>query len=181
MKIEEGRLRPLEEKDLEMVLAWRNSERVRSFMYTDHLISIEEHRRWFSGLNPQQQVCLVFELNGRACGFVNIYQIDRRHERCTWGFYIGVEGVPRGTGLLMGYLAMEYMFQGLPVGKICSEALITNKASVAYHHKLGFTDEGILRAHIKKAGHLEDVLMLALFRDSWASRREQVQGLIEAY
>lgn len=41
--MEEYSVRPLEEKDLRLVLDWRNSERVHSKMLTDHKITWEEH------------------------------------------------------------------------------------------------------------------------------------------
>ncbi len=40
-------LRPMVESDRVRILAWRNTERVRSKMYTDHVIEQNEHDRWF--------------------------------------------------------------------------------------------------------------------------------------
>jgi len=51
VRIEECGLRPIEEGDLATVLEWRNSERIRANMYTDHLISREEHRAGFAKVN----------------------------------------------------------------------------------------------------------------------------------
>ena len=39
-------LRPVEASDQDRILAWRNSTDVRAYMYTDHLISPDEHSRW---------------------------------------------------------------------------------------------------------------------------------------
>lgn len=40
-------LRPLEEKDLPIILEWRNSEKVHSKMLTDHKITWEEYYSWY--------------------------------------------------------------------------------------------------------------------------------------
>lgn len=181
MDINEGRLRPLEESDLAMVLKWRNSDRVRSFMFTNHLISREEHLRWFRGIDPQQRQCLIFELRQEACGLVNIYQIDRRNRCCAWGFYIGSSAAPRGAGLLMGYLAMEYIFKDLSMLKLCSEALVANTVSIAYHHNLGFTDEGVLNGSARKDGRPEDVLQMTLLQEQWLMRRDKVRDKLQDY
>ena len=46
-------LRQLEEPDLPIILEWRNDESVRKNMYTDHIISIEEHKRWYANLTQR--------------------------------------------------------------------------------------------------------------------------------
>ena len=38
-------LRPAEASDKARILGWRNSPDVRPYMYTDHLISPDEHER----------------------------------------------------------------------------------------------------------------------------------------
>ena len=57
-------LRPLEERDLQMVLQWRNSERVHSKMLTDHKIVWEEQFAWFQRIkdNPIKRN-LIFDLS----------------------------------------------------------------------------------------------------------------------
>ena len=51
------RIRQLEESDIEQVLKWRNSEHVRANMYTDHIINIDEHRRWFEKISLDESCC----------------------------------------------------------------------------------------------------------------------------
>ncbi len=36
---------------LELIRKWRNSRKVRKFMYTDHWINKKEHTKWYNSIN----------------------------------------------------------------------------------------------------------------------------------
>jgi UDP-4-amino-4,6-dideoxy-N-acetyl-beta-L-altrosamine N-acetyltransferase len=165
--IQDGGLRVLTIGDLEMVLSWRNSDRVRLNMFSTHIITAEEHRNWYLNLDYNTCRYLIFEYLQRPVGLVYFTEIDRKNNRCNWGFYLGETDVPQGTGLLMGYHSMEYVFSVLNIRKLCSQVLSSNKASVKYHHKLGFNEEGRLLKHVVHNDAYEDVICLALFNDEW--------------
>lgn len=169
----------LKADDLEMVLNWRNSERIRRNMLSDHLISWEEHQGWFAGLDQSRRIGLIFELNQRPVGLVNISGLDEINQKCTWGFYLGEEGLPAGTGLLMGYHGLEYIFAILQIRKLSSQALAFNHRSIRYHQKLGFKEEGLLVAECRKNDHYEDVVLFALFNQQWQVRKQELARMLE--
>ena len=43
LRRDDCQLRPVLESDLGLIRQWRNSERIRANMFTDHIISSEEH------------------------------------------------------------------------------------------------------------------------------------------
>jgi RimJ/RimL family protein N-acetyltransferase len=89
---EECCLRLLEEKDLAMVLDWRNSDRVRSSMFNNHIITMDEHLAWYSRLQQKKNdVCLIFEWQGKPVGVLNFVDYDLENNTCHWGFYLGSE------------------------------------------------------------------------------------------
>lgn len=163
------KLRPLTESDLATVLAWRNSERVRENMYTDHAISMEEHRGWFekqrSSSGPDKY--LIFESTGRPLGFVSFTRFNIASGVCYWAFYLGETDVPRGTGAIMEYMAIEYAFRDLNIRKLCCEVFTFNAPVIKLHHKFGFTEEARLKEHMLKNGKYEDIVSLALFQRDW--------------
>lgn len=165
---EEFNLRPIEEHDLDVVLAWRNSDRVRSYMYTDHIITQDEHRSWFERTRQAEfPPTLIFEYRGIPVGLKSFSQIDRFNNRCYWGFYLGESELPRGCGSVMGFLALEYIFEQQKFRKLCAEAFAFNEGSVKYHTRLGFVQEGRFMQHILKNGRYEDIISFAIFRDNW--------------
>lgn len=181
MEIGLGRLRPLEEQDLDRILLWRNSERIRQSMLSDHLISRDEHRDWFKNINWNRNIYLIFEFKHNPAGMVYFNNIDRNNKNCWWGFYLGKSNLPRGTGLLMAYLGLQYVFIEVGLKKICSEALSSNPISIYFHKKLGFAEEGRLIQQMKKRENYIDVVILALFKEKWETTRNNIVEFIQQY
>ncbi len=168
-------IRLIEEKDLETVLRWRNSERIRANMFTDHYISMDEHRNWFKKTRESSsEICYITEYRGHPFGVVNISDVDRRNNKCSWGFYRGTVKAPQGIGTVMGYLALEQILEVMEIRKLCGEAFVFNHASINFHYRFGFIQEGILTRHILKKEKFEDVIVMALFRDVWFSVKDKV-------
>ena len=134
-------LRSMTDDDLNMVFRWRNSEQVRPFMYTTHEISEREHLAWWARVKDDPAKCyLVFEVDGRPIGLSNIVAIDPLHGTASWGFYIGEEWAPKGSGGRLGILALDKAFDGLGLSLIserkCSAA--TTMRAAAFMREWGF-------------------------------------------
>ena len=172
---EQCHLRAMQLSDLEQVLQWRNSERIRKCMYNDEIISLEAHTAWFTRVTQEQNSYhMIFEYCNQPIGVVNITHIDRKNEKCYWGFYIGESATPPGSGLAMGFYGLNYIFSELHIRKLCSEALAFNIPSVNYHITLGFIKEGQLRKHILKEGNFEDVVCLGILKEEWQINKDKI-------
>jgi UDP-4-amino-4,6-dideoxy-N-acetyl-beta-L-altrosamine N-acetyltransferase len=161
-------LRPVQDTDRDLILQWRNSERVRANMFNDHIISHEEHLAWFQRITKEPiPLFLVFEYLRRPLGIVSITRIDRLNNRCLWGFYLGETDGPPESGMVMAYMGLAYIFEHLKIRKLCSEAFVFNQGSIRFHQKLGFTQEGIFVKHVLKNGFYQDIISFALFEEDW--------------
>lgn len=174
-KVKDFQLKPIRYEDLKTVLRWRNSKRIRSFMYTDHPISLEEHENWYNNMKQDDStiVLLLFQKD-RPLGLVNFSKISKEDSRCYWGFYIGEETAPKGSGTIMGILALDKIFNEVGVRKVCAEVIETNIGSFHYHKKLGFETEGRFVKHVWKDNGYLDVIPMALFANKWATVRRQL-------
>lgn len=162
----ESKLRPMTTADLEEVLAWRNHPDVRSFMYTTHEISRDEHRNWFERTNLDPTVHLqIFERVGKAVGFVNISK-TRSPQVAAWGFYLSPEA-PKGTGRALGEAALKFAFDELKFHKLCGQVLRFNERSIAFHKRLGFLEEGCLREQHFDGTNYHDVVCFGLLANEW--------------
>ena len=171
--VDNYRLRPFTEAELSTVLSWRNTERIRANMYTDHIITPEEHRTWFSRIDGDNLSRYdIFECGNRPVGLSCFTEIDRTHGTCTWGFYLGETDLPPGSGTVMGYLAMNLVFAEEGLRKVSGEVLDFNKASRKYFQRLGFTEEGCRRQHILRNGEYVDVVLFSLLVDEWNERQQ---------
>jgi UDP-4-amino-4,6-dideoxy-N-acetyl-beta-L-altrosamine N-acetyltransferase len=176
----QDRLRPLADADLAEVLEWRNAPSVRAMMYTRHAISPTEHLAWFARLqqDPTRRAW-VFEANGVPTGIVNFTRIDQAAAHAHWGFYVRPDA-PRGSGTRLGRLALAQAFGPLALRKLYGEVLAWNPASLAFHLKLGFTQENVLRAHHRDGEQLHDVHVFGLSRETWSREHSAATAIEDA-
>lgn len=168
-------LRPLTEADLDTILAWRNAPSVRENMYTNHVISPDEHCAWFNRVrNDNTKRYLVFERNGDARGIIGFTAIDTHQKRSSWAFYASPDA-PRGTGSAMEYAALEYAFAELGLHRLHCEVLDFNHAVIKLHQSFGFTLEGTLRAHHYDGERYCDVVLLGILNDEWQQQRPTIR------
>lgn len=137
-------IRAVTEDDLPMVLAWRNHPDVRRFMFTQHKIGLGEHRNWFAkaSLDTSRRLLIVEEVK-QAIGYVQFSQVADGGI-ANWGFYARPDA-PKGAGRKLGMMALSHAFGTLKLHKVCGQAIADNQVSIAFHQRMGFSLEGVLR------------------------------------
>ncbi len=163
-------LRALRPDDKDRLLAWRNAPEVAAYMYSDHLITPQEHDRWFAGVaGDDRRDYRIIEMDGAPVGLANFYDIDRAQSRASWAFYLADPSVRgKGVGGMVEFLMIERAFGELALRKLWCEVLASNEAVWRLHLKYGFVQEARLRAHVVKGGQSQDVLGLGLMVEEWA-------------
>ena len=160
-------LRELKETDLEMVLQWRNREDVRKNMYTQHIITWQEHTAWFQkAKDDDTKKYLLFQKDDTPLGFVSFTEIHKKHKTAFWAFY-SADPTRRGIGSQMEVFAIDYAFEVLQLEKLNCEVLSFNYPIVSFHRKHGFRIEGIFKNHFLQEGVYTDIYRLALFKKDW--------------
>ncbi|MBD8025401.1 UDP-4-amino-4,6-dideoxy-N-acetyl-beta-L-altrosamine N-acetyltransferase [Ureibacillus sp. Re31] len=178
--MKKGNLRDIQWEDLEKVLFWRNQDFIRNVMFNDTLISYEQHITWYNQLqkNPNK-ICKIFSVDNRDYGVLNITNMDVESNTCEWGFYIGEKNSNKGTGLLLGYTSLNYIFSTLKIRKVWAEVLESNIISRNFHEKLGFQLDGVLRKHLLKSDQYEDVYLYSIFYSEWLLNKEKIKNELE--
>jgi UDP-4-amino-4,6-dideoxy-N-acetyl-beta-L-altrosamine N-acetyltransferase len=158
--------------DLDTVLAWRNHEEVRRFMYTQHEISKDEHSRWFdrASSDPKRHL-LIYQEGDKALGFVNIFEIAAGGI-ANWGFYVAPDA-PRGTGSALGHAFLQHAFQTLNLHKLCGQVIAFNERSIQFHVKLGFLKEGVLQHQYFDGQKYHDVWCFGLLEHVWQAKHSK--------
>lgn len=175
LRSSEFSLRRITAADGELVLQWRNSDRVRQAMYTDRAIGAAEHAVWLEqAVSGNACDYNIFEYRGRPIGLAGVSAIDPADLRCTWGYYLGVENAPAGSGRAMAWSMLERVFSVLGMRKVCGESFAFNVRSAKLHEAMGFQREGTLVAHRLKNGAYQDVIVYSLFNDGWHEHRAQI-------
>lgn len=172
-------LRPLEEKDKNLIRNWRNSDHVRNHMYQDHFISLTEHDLWFKKiLHNYHDYYRLFMMNDFPLGLICANQVDLSNSKCYWGFYLGELNTPAGMGSILEFFALSFLFEELNMRKICGEVLASNTKVLHLHKKFGFLQEGYLRNHVKKNDIYVDVITIAMFSEAWFLNKPYFESTI---
>jgi len=159
---------------LPMVLSWRNHPKIRSFMLTQHEISLVEHRHWFNKVNQEKNHHLfIVEEASQSIGFVQFAQ-SSDDGIADWGFY-ACPTAPRGTGIKLGVKAIEHAFANLKFKKIVGRAFENNHPSISMHLRLGFKLEEELIKNISSSSVSMALLCFGLNSNEW-----QIQKIKES-
>lgn len=159
-------IRSVTQQDLPIILSWRNHPDIRRFMFTRHEISATEHSEWFSSvINDKSRSLLLIEDSKQPFGYVQFSNIVE-NGTADWGFFVK-PGAPKGSGLILGKLALRFAFKLLKIHKVCGQAIAINTPSINFHLKLGFFQEGILREQTMIDDSYQSVYCFGLIHHEW--------------
>lgn len=170
--------------DLELQLAvrgWRNHIDIRKNMYTDNIISAEQHQAWLNSLttNPSTKVYIAYK-NSDAIGIVSISNINAIHKNADWAFYLNPEFLStKGLGTLMEYHFLNHVFNDFDIEKLNCEVLEINPSVIKLHKKFGFTEEGVRRKNVIKNNERIDVHLLGIVKEEWDKMKNKFTKIIE--
>lgn len=131
-------LRLMDETDLEMVIEWRNHPKVRSVMGNSEIITMEQHKQWYSSMSSNSHhLAMIFEYDKVPSGFVQLSQVDIDHGTYEWGFYLapGISGI----GKKMLKTVLEFAQSQQQIKSIAAKVYSDNEKSTYLHQYLGFT------------------------------------------
>lgn len=166
-------LRPLDNADSDRLLAWRNQPEVARWMYSDHVISPQEHAQWFARalVDPRRRYWVI-EADDRPVGLANLYDLAPEHARASWAYYLADPSTRgQGIGAFVEYWVIEQVFGTLKLNKLWCEVLAENEAVWRLHEGFGFQREALFRRHVQKEGRPADVVGLGLLAADWAQQR----------
>ena len=159
-------IRAITEQDLEQILQWRNDARTRKFMFNQEPIEVHAHKAWSRKVKAcDQKFVGIVEAAGLTLGFVQ-FETNKTSTVADWGFYKNPD-VPRGAGMLIGICALNHAFHTMGLQKVCARVLDFNLPSIAMHKRLGFVQEGLLRAQHRLGDLSYDVICYGLLSHEW--------------
>jgi UDP-4-amino-4,6-dideoxy-N-acetyl-beta-L-altrosamine N-acetyltransferase len=173
-------LKPLEENDLDMVRAWRNSPEVKAYMYSENEISKEEQAAWFAKIkNDATSKYWIINYQDRPLGVASLTGINPLFQSCYWAFYIGDSSVRGGgIGAKVEYNVLRFVFEEMKLNKLRCEVFSFNEKVIKMHEKFGFRREGYYREHCKKDKEFKDVVALAILSSEWTGLKEGLRKKI---
>lgn len=165
----EGRqiyLRPITMEDTELIVKWRNEDRVRRNFIYQALFTKEGHERWMrtkvaSGEVVQFIICE--KESDRPVGSVYFRDIDALNKKAEYGIFIGeADCAGKGIGTESARLAVKYAGEELRLHKLMLRVFADNAAAVKSYRNAGFVQEAHLKDEFLQNGRYRDILLMAV-------------------
>ena len=171
-------IRRIREEDLKMLLSWRNSERIRSVMLTDHEITWEEHYNWFKrNEHNEPSRNLIFEYKGTPIGYIGYTEYDDIGKTCSPGVYLGqLSKIPADAGIQLIKKSIEYAFKELHMLCLVTDVFANNKPSLVISQLMGYKIKPNSDYFVLKNGKKELVKKLIFTYDMWIEKKKRISG-----
>ncbi len=150
-----------------------NDEEISKFLGLDSEAELEAERsNWKQGLKTHRNTFKSFQMveksTGRIIGKLGFHNWYAMHSRSEFGYALKSE-----TDMGKGYMKeavrpiIEHGFEHMGLYRIEAYVGLYNTASIRLIEGLGFTKEGVLRAHFFKNGAVEDSRVYGLLKNEF--------------
>jgi len=159
--------RKLSVDDLSLVLEWRTSEHVTKFMYSDIEKNIDNQKKWFEKIsNDDSQYYWIILCKEVPIGLISLNNINRQHQKASFGYYIGDLNYSIIAGRIHPYL-YNFVFFQLGLNKLYAEVMEGNDGMMKMHTYYGFSHLATFKEHIYKYKQFHDVAYFELLSATW--------------
>lgn len=158
----------LSSEEREMVLNWRNHEDIRKWMYSDNLISLNEHINFIDQLaeDTSNFYWVVKNKDGIFFGTIYLNKIDFKNRHAYIGIYSNPYNEIKNKGHLLIQCIKKLAFEIAGLHTLKLEVIDNNKKAINFYKKSGFSEEGRLKEFVFKDGQLHDVIIMGITNDS---------------
>ena len=159
-------LRPMEEKDTDLIVKWRNHERVRRNFIYQKSFTKEGHENWIHTMietGSAVQFIICEKETNRPVGSVYFRDINTEHHKAEYGIFIGEDdAVGKGIGTETARLAILYGFRAMNLHKIILRAFAENEGALRSYEKAGFVREALLKEEVCIEGCYRDIVLMGI-------------------
>lgn len=169
-------LRPITDEDTSLIVAWRNSDAVRSrFIYREPF-TVEGHRSWLKNMVETGKAIqtIVCDLEtDKPLGSVFLRDVDRKHNKAEYGIFLGeAQARGRGVGTAAAKLLLRYAFCEEKLHRVFLRVLADNAQAIRSYEKAGFVREAYLRESVYLDGTYNDVILMSVLDWEWRKEHE---------
>ncbi len=132
-------LQTMEQKDLEKVRIWRNSNHVRLNMKYQEIISVEMQEKWFADLDKKTNYYFIINKDEKQVGVVNLKNINYGLLQAEAGIFIGEEEhLNTLTPISATISMMEFAFDVLKLKILKAQIASSNVKAILFNESIGY-------------------------------------------
>jgi UDP-4-amino-4,6-dideoxy-N-acetyl-beta-L-altrosamine N-acetyltransferase len=153
----------LSSDDIEYVRSFRNHDEIRKWMYSDDIISLQDHINFINSLkeNNRNYYWLV-KMEEKYIGVVSLNRIDFKHRNAYLGIYANPFLASGGKGELLIKCIKKLAFDFANLHTLKIEVMDTNEKAMNFYKKVGFSEEGRLKEFVYKDGKWHDMIIMGI-------------------
>jgi len=167
--------------DKAKLLEWRNSLEVSKWMFSNHVISEEEHSAWFEQmLLSETTVYWKILMDSRAVGAVNLSKINLTDSSCRWAIYLG-EASARGLGAAQAacLLSLNFAFETLDLRLVRCEAIAENVRAISLYEQVGFVSQPTDTEFVQRGESNLAIVKLEISDSAWKSGKDALHQILD--
>jgi RimJ/RimL family protein N-acetyltransferase len=142
----------IDERNLYLLLEWRNNFNIRKWCRQTDLITIDEQAKWYQKINEDASIKMysIYYDNNTigVCGFTSVNHI---HNTAEFSIYVAPEHQRKGFAESALKTLLSHGFEDLNLNRIYGETFEGNPG-IKLYKKLGFTKEGTHQQTYYKCG-----------------------------
>ena len=124
-------------KQKDMVLSWRNHDKIRKWMYQTSKITKEMHYSFIDGLKEKtDRIYFLVMDDSNNIGVVDLTNIDNVTKTAELGIYTNPELRAQGDILLK--VIIDYAFEKLKLKKLNANVYLDNLPAIALYQRFSF-------------------------------------------
>ena len=120
-------------------------------------------------------LAITLRETGELVGVIGL-RFRPRHDNAEMGYWVGVPYWGRGYTTEAARAMLQWGFEERKLKRIFGRHFARNPASGRVLQKIGMQYEGTLRAHTKKWGEYQDLVLYAMLREEWSVVSGQWSG-----
>lgn len=167
-------LRRVEERDMPFLFRLLRDHEGSPLWSRDARDEREFREAWIAWTTAQAGAKLLVEIAGRPVGLVFEYDRCLRDGHAKVTALIEEHAAGRGVGVIATTLLEDRLFRIFPLRKVYHEVHGYDAGVVQLHRRLGFAEEGVLRAHRSSDGAASDLHVFALHREAYPAVRDRI-------
>jgi len=161
----------LDDSQKNRVLSWRNNSSVREWMYTDHIISPDEHNRFLTGtIDEEINFYWVVIKDEIELGVLSINRVDWKNKNAYLGLYRNPDCKIQDVGKILIKLTQTIVFDLMQFNTLKLEVIEGNRI-ISIYKRSGFREEGVLREFVYKNDEYVNVIVMGILKKEYESRK----------
>ena len=158
-------IRLMTSDDTDLIVKWRNNERVRNNFVYREVFTRQTHENWIETKVKTGEVVqfIICEKNNdnRPVGSVYFRDIDKDAKTAEYGIFIGEDdAIGKGYGNEAAILATDYARDKMGLKKLILRVFTTNEAAIKSYKHAGFSETEIVPLVECSDGQKSDMILM---------------------